>query len=1102
VANSKAIEKCISGGGEAWASEEIPETQASMDPFFDWVSLETWYKENCGTWVGLLEGIEDQVDIYNQWEHSQSDRSPEEIDPSLAAFAEGMSMPGDTVSALSIPTTVFDPPNPYLDAIVKSQAELEALYADFEFNIKQSYDIRTGAGLMAASASPIANWLDKRNDTEAEATEKRRQLANQKAILEGRAEDASTPDFSYLVFKEQCFLLTKIFEIVRYKKDIMESGAPEMAEYTTPKRLPYNGTSDGSNASIQIEGDPFNFINLLTQDSNLGALFNMKTEEISSLQPQIRLFKITVDSTTGEEIQQEYMFDAYATQADVNSVFTNKAQRGFGVGIKDFSFTYDGNNPFAAKKSIKAKLTIFANSFGELLTDRGGYMYADLALKTGGTTEPASPCAEDEGATQFTLNQITNNLYKLNYRLKAVIGWARPSGDETLFTSTSASGRKTILDALNESFITLNLTPTLHEFNIDDQGRVNFVVNFLAYTEDFFDQPQFNIFYSTESTRLMMGRKLLYDVLRKECSAEKLAEVKKADAERGIVAKEKSLSMKSLISRMCDADKIRYIPLSYKDLMNFRLSGPFFTSEEGPLEIGNASDSLASFDGRLEAEYIEKLSQTDAVSLTPEESQTRKEIISIILEANNPNINHLSFFYVSDLLDIILESIDEYLKDYSYSGAAWDELVESLEQSEPEFARYTSTISCQIQQEKEALTRFHKNFKKFRAVLGPLEIADPRGATSSQFISLGDIPVSLKYFVEWLNTKMTKNEESTYFLGRFLPDFFNNLINNFLNDDSCFSGFNVKQRIVVNNALVTSYPSKPPKDEMTDMLLEQSARALELGRGHRARIFTTDLEKLGRPLLNISGPRGEPETFGPVGDEINYLIFSAGRTRRAGDLTGNRVIDEQAGIFHYVLGRPRGIVKSINLHRATPKYLKEVRYVQDGFDGLQQLREQYNATIECYANVRVLPGTYIFVDPRGWAPDTNIEPCNIKNLSDYGVGGYFMVYRAESTFGPGQADTTLYAQWVQQIESTDSKCNLSLPKNIGDGDDALICKDIATNRTARLEGAEEEKEEKDDVDQPPSAIWWSVAAAQKIAAAIKAKGAADREAKKAPGEIP
>ncbi len=38
--------------------------------------------------------------------------------------------------------------------------------------------------------------------------------------------------------------------------------------------------------------------------------------------------------------------------------------------MKSFKFTYDGSNPFGAKKSIKATLSIFSNSFDELMIER------------------------------------------------------------------------------------------------------------------------------------------------------------------------------------------------------------------------------------------------------------------------------------------------------------------------------------------------------------------------------------------------------------------------------------------------------------------------------------------------------------------------------------------------------------------------------------------------------------------------------------------------------------------------------------------------------------------------------------------------------------
>ena len=63
---------------------------------------------------------------------------------------------------------------------------------------------------------------------------------------------------------------------------------------------------------------------------------------------------------------------------------------------KSFKFSYDGTDPFSAKKAITADLSIFASSFTNLLEyrDQDGntsskkitgtsYRYTDLALKTG-----------------------------------------------------------------------------------------------------------------------------------------------------------------------------------------------------------------------------------------------------------------------------------------------------------------------------------------------------------------------------------------------------------------------------------------------------------------------------------------------------------------------------------------------------------------------------------------------------------------------------------------------------------------------------------------------------------------------------------------------
>ena len=137
-------------------------------------------------------------------------------------------------------------------------------------------------------------------------------------------------------------------------------------------------------------------------------------------------------------------------------------------------------------------------------------------------------------------------------------------------------------------------------------------------------------------------------------------------------------------------------------------------------------------------------------------------------------------------------------------------------------------------------------------------------------------------------------------------------------------------------------------------------------------------------------------------------------------MNGNRAQDHSRGIFHYAAGQRQGIIKSIKLQKTDIKGMKEVRYEQTAYDGLQQLREVYDVHIESYADVQAFPGTYIFVDPRGWAPNMSLNlkdlGFDLDDLTDYGLGGYYMIIKSEHNFGPGKANTKIIAKWVAQIE--------------------------------------------------------------------------------------
>jgi hypothetical protein len=66
-------------------------------------------------------------------------------------------------------------------------------------------------------------------------------------------------------------------------------------------------------------------------------------------------------------------------------------------------------------------------------------------------------------------------------------------------------------------------------------------------------------------------------------------------------------------------------------------------------------------------------------------------------------------------------------------------------------------------------------------------------------------------------------------------------------------------------------------------------------------------------------------------------------------------------------------------------------------------------------NLHTFPGTYIFVDPRGFSPEAGID------YTQFGIGGYYMITRSEHSIGPGKADTKIVAKWVSHASKEEDK---------------------------------------------------------------------------------
>ena len=135
------------------------------------------------------------------------------------------------------------------------------------------------------------------------------------------------------------------------------------------------------------------------------------------------------------------------------------------------------------------------------------------------------------------------------------------------------------------------------------------------------------------------------------------------------------------------------------------------------------------------------------------------------------------------------------------AAAAEDERAADIESQTGEDVETSDDIK---QEEIKRLKRFREEFKKFRVLLGPLEIVDPKNEKQTVFVTLGDIPISVRYFTQWLTDKVLARQETIYPLTIFLNTFISQLMRDFMNNDSCFNGRG-RQKVFLLHPFYESY---------------------------------------------------------------------------------------------------------------------------------------------------------------------------------------------------------------------------------------------------------------------------------------------------------
>ena len=346
------------------------------------------------------------------------------------------------------------------------------------------------------------------------------------------------------------------------------------------------------------------------------------------------MFKVF--SNGGKEREVEFIFDrtshidrpAGPRATSATKFMDIDFDKGAGVGLKNFSFEFNGTNPAEARNDITASLSLFFQSFSDFTRFRKGrgendeYRFVDLVIQ---------PTPDDKGKVAGIDVQSDRQYEPQFYRIRAEVGYVVPTDiDETGINGFTTAEREAIRIS-NKSFF-LNMVD--HDISFGKDGSVEIKISYRAYLESLLKHPRLDALASPEliNKRIENAKMLTTQLNNKQCTVEQIKELQVTLAAQERILVKRSLS--SIINRLKDR-KVIYKVIIDKSDKDFFLKKGFFQKCE--LETGVEDGS--------EGTDVKLVLNSDL----PESSKDFD-----FMDSANRSVQ---FFYFGDLLYTILDCV-------------------------------------------------------------------------------------------------------------------------------------------------------------------------------------------------------------------------------------------------------------------------------------------------------------------------------------------------------------------------------------------------------------------------------------------------------------
>jgi len=570
-----------------------------------------------------------------------------------------------------------------------------------------------------------------------------------------------------------------------------------------------------------------------------------------------------------------------------------------------------------------------------------------------------------------------------NYRIKVVAGWSTPDVTALRRAMPEGGGRYAPLhlyNALENSKITLFLQQTRHNFKFNEDGSLLLTVDYQAALSGIATAPSADIFGASSEAQMKSLKAAELAVEEEKAKGEETEEQKenikaKLEEVKRLRGQDKMIKYKKLLSHIFKSNKIYNMPISPKEL----LLPPYSElTPEGRARRAKrrAAESLTTFVGGnpQNAQLLQAVSSAASGETTAEEAS---ENFSVGLQEDydgmiqNADIIWLSYFYLGDLLDAVL---DQVKLNHDLEEIPFKFFLSDVEMIDPLVALKIKNLEDVIKCKQDFRDAA---FMDALIALKGDEFTQEAGIT--QLMNIGDIPIAIDAFQVWFKDYVIKKDRDKYFFLHFVKDICAELITRAL-ATKCF-GPDVKisqrfdtQPITFKSNKAKLKPGKvvsawAPVNNPTKYSLVQSIRALR------------------------------PETS-PKKTELGMVLMSTDSKPKG--LIGNYTRDTGLGIYHQYLGSPCGLLKTMNFNREDQAYLRESKIQKEGALGPEQLRELYSAEIDLYGNTLFKNGNYIYLDPK-------LMGSTSEQLRILGLHGYYLITGVSSTVTENSFDVSVSA---------------------------------------------------------------------------------------------